>query len=455
MQRAGLLAVGLGCALRLHGLAVHSFWYDEAASLAVAQAPDLGEALLGDRHPPLFFVLLRAWQAVFGTSDAALRLLPATVGCASLVGLHVVARRLLPPWPAIAATALFAVAPFQVWYAQELRMYALLELGTVLALLGAVADGRRARCVLALVGAAVAFGSHYFGFLVPALLLPMLVLRAPGAWQREGWRQWGLPWFASVAGVLAWVPWLVVALPRQLATPWAFQARSSARDLLELPVRWFVVLGELLPPWLVYAIAAGVAAGLARTAWAAWRGERLARAVLASLALAAAALLAAFVVMPPNLQPFYLIGVTPVVVLAVARGRVVPLLLAVVCLAATVVLRQQNAKEDYRTAVAELAQHWVPGDVVVAVTGTPELLSQAGLRHYLRDRPDVLAAVRPLPDLLRALETGERTKGRVQVLLRDRPYAAPELARLQAKAQPVHTGELRRLLRHLTFAIGR
>jgi hypothetical protein len=147
-------------------------------------------------------------------------------------------------------------------------------------------------------------------------------------------------------------------------------------------------------------------------------------------------------------------------VVAFGTGQLMPhqmltWLFAALLLCGTVALRQENAKEDYRGAVAELASQWQPGDSIVAVTGTPEGPSQAGLHHYLRDRPELLASIRDLPALLDQLESGERLSGRLQVLYRDRPYAEPQLRRLRSLAREVRAGSPRLRLQHFTFVAGR
>ncbi|HEU4420065.1 MAG TPA: glycosyltransferase family 39 protein, partial [Planctomycetota bacterium] len=467
-RRCGAILLLIGVLLRLHGLEVHSMWFDETASLAIAVADDPIAALREDRHPPLFLLLLRAWRALVGEGDTALRLLPALIGIGSLLGTSVVAHRLLPRPAALLATSLFAVAPFQIWYAQDLRMYPLLEFGAVLALLGATGTGPlAARSALLAGGAAVAMGSHYFGFLVPPLC-------APFVWQ--GWnRRSACLVLAPLAGCAAWTPWLVTVLPVQMQTKWGFHAKFGARDLLELPGRWFVVLGANMPAWLPIAIAGLVVSGMAAAAALALLRDRAARVLLASLALAALAVGFEFVVLPAVLTPYYAIAASPVATLLVAHGfagwlsvrtRSGGLLgivlaglgigLAVACLSGTLILRGQNLKDDVRGATADLARAWAPGDAVVAVTGTPELFSQACLRHYLRDQPGPLAAVRDLHELLAALERGERPVARVQVLWRARPYALPDLGRLRAVAREVHTGALREAgLQHRTFEVGR
>jgi mannosyltransferase len=457
--------VVLGAALRLHGLGVHSFWYDEAASVAVATAADPFAALRGDRHPPLFFVLLRAWHAVVGSSDEWLRVLPAVFGIASLAGMHAIARRVLAPGAAVLATALFAVAPYQIWYCQELRMYSLLELGTVVALLGAVASEWHvaARAVALAAGGTIALGSHYFGFLVPALAAPFVwhaVLPEPGGVRR--WRT-VLLIGAPAVGMVPWLPWLLTMVPEQLRTTWGVEARLAPRELLELPVRMFVVIGKAMPAAVPIMIAVWVVGALLVAPVSAWRGDRTARVLLASVAAAAAALLLVFTRMQPFLMPSYVIGVSPVVVLLVAhglgqclpQGRWVGGFLVVACLVGTVALRLENLKDDYRAVVPELARAFAPGDAVVVITGTPEFFSQAGLRYYLGARTDVLAAIRDVPAFLEQLERGTLPPMRVQVLYRSRHYAAPTLQRLQAKAQLLHEGGESTALQHLTFAVSR
>src|SRR6185436_4957028 len=71
-------------AVGLHGLRlVHAgpLWRDEAAAFHLATSPTLGEVIA--RHesfPPPFFLIVRAWAAVLGGSDHALRLFGLLVG---------------------------------------------------------------------------------------------------------------------------------------------------------------------------------------------------------------------------------------------------------------------------------------------------------------------------------------------------------------------------------------
>lgn len=145
-------------AVALHALRlVHAgpLWRDEAAAFHLATSPTLGEVIT--RHesfPPPFFLILRAWTAVSGGSDAALRLFGLLVGLALLAMFWWTARRTSGTVPLL-SLALVAVNASVLIFGDSLRGYGL---GTVaiLAAFGAFArlavrPGRRA-----FLGAAVA-----------------------------------------------------------------------------------------------------------------------------------------------------------------------------------------------------------------------------------------------------------------------------------------------------------
>ena len=119
----------LGSGIRLSGLTFHSLWLDEAVSVYLASFP-LSEILrrgmaLQEPNPRLYHLLLHLWMRVFGSGEAAVRLLSAFLGTLYLLPIYLLGRRLLSPRVALLATVLAAINPFLVWYSQEARMYAL------------------------------------------------------------------------------------------------------------------------------------------------------------------------------------------------------------------------------------------------------------------------------------------------------------------------------------------
>lgn len=449
------ILVGLGCLLRLTGLTVHSLWYDECATLHVATAIDPIAVLHGDRHPPLSFLAFRVWIGWFGEDDLVLRLLPAIVSCATLSAFAMLVRRWSPPRAALAATALLACSPFAIWYGQEVRMYSFVELATVLAVLGVTslaADRPRRGAVLVVAGTFLALGSHYLGGTVAAQVAAL-----SATWPMSRRRR-TLALVAAGLGVMPWLPWMWQVIPDQLAAPWGFQARLGAGELLTLPVRFVLVQLAHLPPVLVYATAGLLAVGLARTLLGAVsdRGARAASILAATPILAALALAA---VMPANFAPNYLIAAAPWIVLAAAHGlsampkwlRPASALLPMAAMAQLLLLRQENLREDYRGACRDLLASLQPGDRIVTITGTPEAFSQAPLRHYLREVPDLDTRLVEPQEAIAMLEASPPTS-RLHVVWRAADYALPLFDALRAAGEVRHSDPVRHRVQHLVMS---
>ncbi|MBN1297924.1 glycosyltransferase family 39 protein, partial [bacterium] len=127
------LIVCVAGGLRMARLDRMALWGDEAcmvylcqetpenivAALASADRPDV------DVAPPLYFLVLHVWMKWFGTSVAAVRGLSALFSLLTVVCVMGLTRRLFTRNIALAAGILTTISPFQIWYAQECRMYAM------------------------------------------------------------------------------------------------------------------------------------------------------------------------------------------------------------------------------------------------------------------------------------------------------------------------------------------
>lgn len=121
---------------RLHDIADQSLWHDEGNSLRLAERSinDLLDATSRDIHPPGYYLLLKGWTELAGTSEFALRLLSALWGMLAVAGTVALGKRLFALEVGLLAAALIAVNPFAVYYGQEARMYAQLAALSVLSL---------------------------------------------------------------------------------------------------------------------------------------------------------------------------------------------------------------------------------------------------------------------------------------------------------------------------------
>jgi 4-amino-4-deoxy-L-arabinose transferase-like glycosyltransferase len=211
----------LALVARLPGLGDRPLWYDEAfAVLFSAKGP--GAMIVGtlttegrvaaDVHPLLYYTALWGWDQAFGSSPVASRGLSVLVDLAVVALGFFLARELFGMREAIAGGVLLALAPFQVHYGQEARMYALLAaflIGATLVYVRALERGGLWRwVVLGVLGAAAQY-THNLAvlYLVPLGLTSLILRRRKAIWGTA---------IAGPVAVALLTPWLV-HLPSQLA----------------------------------------------------------------------------------------------------------------------------------------------------------------------------------------------------------------------------------------------
>ena len=180
--RTLLLAVLLlAFALRFAGLDAQSLWNDEGSSVALASRDlaTIARDASQDIHPPLYYWLLAGWTRLAGSSEVGVRSLSALLGVALVALIYALGRRLDGRWTGLAAALLAAINPFQVYYAQEARMYMLLAVWAALAFYAALrwAGLPSPRWSLAYVLAATAGLYTHYAF--PLVLLALNLVLVP------------------------------------------------------------------------------------------------------------------------------------------------------------------------------------------------------------------------------------------------------------------------------------
>jgi uncharacterized membrane protein len=130
-----LLIIIVAVALRLVAISTRPIWYDEAFAVLFA-GKGLQAMLAGtltqvggsaaDVHPLAYYLLLNGWMSLFGQSLAAVRMLSVIFGVCAILIVYVLSKALAGGRMALTAALLMALSPFQIHYAQEIRMYALL-----------------------------------------------------------------------------------------------------------------------------------------------------------------------------------------------------------------------------------------------------------------------------------------------------------------------------------------
>lgn len=326
LRHAPWMCVALGVVLRVREWAAgRSLWADEASlALNVLDRPIVGflEPLAYDQAAPFgFLVLEKLATSVFGTGEAALRLVPLLAGIAALLLFWMLARRLLPRGEAVVAVGLFAVSPVLIRYSAEVKPYSLdmAAATAVLALSVDALDRPRSRVLVAALGAVAVWFSFPVVFVLVGVTA-VFVVRDVFSPDREGVAWKGLlaqgAWAASFGAY--YLLWLRPAAGNDYYQRYWRDAFAPLVPTLDT-VNWYLtkaigvfadVVGLVFVPGvgLLAAVLGGVALARARPL----------RATL--LAAPVAVTLAASAVHRWPFQGRLILFLAPVLVILVARG---------------------------------------------------------------------------------------------------------------------------------------
>jgi hypothetical protein len=386
-------------ALRLFRLGSESLWYDETVSvyLAVQPLPELIAHTARDIHPPAYYILLHAWQFVSHPSVAfgleVLYAWPSVILAMLVLAItFAIAKRFFGPVAAHWALALAVLHPFQIWFAQEVRMYALGALCVMLTLWalspllpnsldqGSSSPLPRTNTFLYVAAALLGLYTLYY-FLFWLVVLNLWVL-ARIRKQVSYLRTWLL---MQLLLLLGWLPWLPTFLHQAITPPVpAWRDRwQNIGEFLEtftsaLAALW---VGHVLPltiawPWTL-------AIGIASVAFVVYTKNHTLSTRFGWLWLCLGPLLLLLgvsLIGPPIYHVRYLATYAPIFALLLGallanlqRWHAIPSFLLISLVSGLSLYELWTnplyAADDHRNAVATLAREWRPGDSILVNAG--------------------------------------------------------------------------------------
>lgn len=170
-------------AVRFWGLTASCLWFDEIFGVHAAQhswntiLSFVAQDLI---HPPLFYILLKLWITVGGESVYWLRMFPVIFACLSIVPFMFLCKELRIGRTATAiAFFLVAINGSLIKYAQEVRMYSLLQFLSLVSIWLFVRYFRKGKNLVPLIIVNILLvHSHYFGwFVVSAEVLAIIAFQ--------------------------------------------------------------------------------------------------------------------------------------------------------------------------------------------------------------------------------------------------------------------------------------
>ncbi|MFQ5885953.1 MAG: peptidoglycan DD-metalloendopeptidase family protein, partial [Anaerolineae bacterium] len=378
-------------------------------------------------HPPLYYYLLHLWILLVGRSEFAVRYLSLIFGTLLVPLVHRFGARLMGGRTALVAASMAALAPVQVYYSQETRMYAL---ATFLALLGfylfvrLLEEGASRRIWAAYVFVtALSLYVHYYSFLLLAaenLLFLFTLLHKKE--KRSFVASWLLSQFFLA---LLFLPWAKAPLGRMASG--YLKLRSQVFGASPLPpldflrqVMMGLTLGPTLStqglyPWLTLALF------VLLFFFGALR-RRPHRCLILTCFLVPTFLAYLADLYSPHFRPRYLLIVAPAYymilaqVLEVPAGRFrIPSLLGISLVLILFAYGLFNnyfnpayARDDYRSLYAHIMENSHPGEAIVL-----DAPWQGGTFHYYyRGQLTRYSLPREYPP-------GEKTMGDLQALAKE------------------------------------
>lgn len=204
----------LGFSVRFYNIGSESIWTDEGYSLYFSSmsVEEMVDNLKYDNHPPLYYLLLKAWTTAFGDSETSIRFLSLIFSVITIFLVYRIGEEIYSKKTGLYASFLISIAVFHVKYAQEARSY------TLFAMLAAVSflyffrlkkDVNKKNIVLYLLSSIFLLYTHTYSLFL--LLVQNIVMFL----QRKDLKKWlGLQ---TVLGVL-YLPYIFVLVKQTLKT---------------------------------------------------------------------------------------------------------------------------------------------------------------------------------------------------------------------------------------------
>jgi uncharacterized membrane protein len=442
----------LAAFLRFYNLSSLGFWTDEFCTLSdtngwglkLATLPGTGiipptplytrrsdrqpvqqiiPLLQEDVHPPIYFLLLRGWEALTNSdSEFTVRTLDVLFSLLAILLLYAAAIQFLPASTSLWACLLMAVAGSQIEFAQEARNYMPLltfSLAAAVPLLRIQRLGRtKTRLALFFVAILSMLLTHYFALAVIAALAIYTLLQFRG---KDRLATLATLILAGIVFAIAWGPHLLKQLPHFSSShQWLHEndphpLRHMLRLILDLPLRFLIepndshIWRSLAPlvgiSWLLIPLA------LFRPQlrlWSLW--------LICTVAFVAIADILDSTVQLEFIR--FTLSATPaayiLIAAAIPRGRLRHLLPALAVLLSLIALPAAYTppwKLDFRTPATTIASRLNPDDALVFI-GSPAdstmlAVTYFGFRHYLPHDPKATALLQSpaTTDVLTQLST--------------------------------------------------
>ncbi|MCX6730759.1 MAG: glycosyltransferase family 39 protein [Candidatus Roizmanbacteria bacterium] len=222
---------------------VANFWRDEAFSYLMARLPihRLFWSTAQDANPPLYYLLLKIWMGIFGTSEVALRSLSLIFFWATLVIIYLIMKDIYKytTKKSLFYLLFFILNPLLHYYAFEARMYSMMAFLATLLFYAMMKKNYKLYAYTAI----AALYTHYFLVVVIGFQVVFTLITT----HKREWKHFIIPLLKTTLWYLPWVIVLLFARPPVGSSFWIVP--STWNDMSLLPA--IILTGFEKDNWMI------------------------------------------------------------------------------------------------------------------------------------------------------------------------------------------------------------
>ncbi len=242
--------------LRLIAVSTRGIWYDDAFSILLSRQSfqEIVQGTAADTMPPLYYFLLHGWMW-FSQSIVFIRSLNILLSLVVVYLIYRLGTDLGGARVGLIAAALTSISPFQIYHAQEIRMYVMLELGLIgyfwmFWRISQTGQPSRSTWISFVLFGLLAMYSHNLAVFSLVSVDFLLILR------RE-WKKLGQVLLAQLLVLVGFLPWLFLVPGQIEKIQTAFW--TPRPGLIEVLQAMMQLIGSMPQPTLVTAVIAVIA----------------------------------------------------------------------------------------------------------------------------------------------------------------------------------------------------
>ncbi|MEM7033159.1 MAG: glycosyltransferase family 39 protein [Chloroflexota bacterium] len=275
-------------ALRVYRLDAQSYWIDEGltvfyANLSLAELMTYFQTVRAT--PPLYHALTIYWVDLFGDGEFSLRYFSLMFSVLAVPLVYGLGRSLGGRELGLLTACLFAVAPYQIWHAQDARNYSMMTAAAAMSFWGFINLWRYGGWrwwLIYVIGTEWGIMIHYHGLIVIGVQGLFFLL----TWQKHV--RYYLAWAGTLVIILApFVTWLIFGSRLWQGNHWlpyVALGESYVRSAIAYGIGELVPRSQAIGLTLIFVGCLGVGTLYAwRRSWGDWQGREMGAFLLAFL----------------------------------------------------------------------------------------------------------------------------------------------------------------------------